>query len=196
MRSFTTSALNGSRTFPGVFTRCKGMQDWNVVYAGPLGLNRLPRSHAGSSCRRSPPARTPSSRQPTEAEVTHVTCGGDAGGHKWTGEGGAGPQASGRGKPLEGLPRRVAGLGARPLPRPPPTPVQGAGAPPPRAAVRTCTAQGRAWLCGAPAPTSGPRRGPEHPEREAPTPCKSQGAGEPRHWPPRGSKATPFLQGR
>lgn len=47
------------------------------------------------------------------------------------GGGGGGPQASGRGKPLEGLPRRVAGLGARPLPRPPPTPVQGAGAPPP-----------------------------------------------------------------
>lgn len=61
-----------------------------MVYAGPLGLNRLPRSHAGSSCRRSPPARTPSSRQRAEAEVTHVTCGGDAGGHKWTGEGGAG----------------------------------------------------------------------------------------------------------
>lgn len=57
VRSFTTSALNGSRTFPGVFTRCKATQDWNEVYAGPLGLNRLPRSHAGSSCRRSPPAR-------------------------------------------------------------------------------------------------------------------------------------------
>lgn len=200
MRSFTTSALNGSRTFPGVFTRCKGMQDWNVVYAGPLGLNRLPRSHAGSSCRRSPPARTPSSRQPTEAEVTHVTCGGDAGGHKWTGEGGAGAGAGLRPRGGENRWRGCPG-GWRAWERGPsldhrPRLFRGLATPPPRAAVRTCTAQGRAWLCGAPAPTSGPRRGPEHPEREAPTPCKSQGAGEPRHWPPRGSKATPFLQGR